>query len=105
MKKYIIGIILLCFALTACYDLNLSPLDASSDNNFWETESQLRGATYVCYSIMQKDMLNFGEGCGESAMWGDPKSHKQNIKRSVPLYHPVSRIKLVELFLSEYILL
>lgn len=86
MKKYIIGIILLCFALTACYDLNLSPLDASSDNNFWETESQLRGATYVCYSIMQKDMLNFGEGCGESAMWGDPKNALNKISSGVYPY-------------------
>lgn len=86
MKKYIIGIILLCFALTACYDLNLSPLDASSDNNFWETESQLRGAKYVCYSIMQKDMLNFGEGCGESAMWGDPKNALNKISSGVYPY-------------------
>jgi len=87
MKKYILYPFMFVFLLLqGCYELDLSPLDASSDINFWNTESQLMGASYVCYEIFQKDMLNFGEGCAESAMWGDPKNALNKVSSGVHPY-------------------
>lgn len=88
MKKIILYPFLFFVTLLmhGCFELDLSPLDASSETNFWNTESQLMGASYVCYEIFQKDMLNFGEGCAESAMWGDPKNALNKVSSGVYPY-------------------
>jgi hypothetical protein len=58
--------------LMGCNDdfLDIRPLDEVTNENFWANEAQLKAATYPCYDILQKDLLNLGEGTAESAIWG-----------------------------------
>ena len=67
----------LCLPLTAslvisCNDnfLDRHPLDAVTNEIFWENEEQLAAATLRCYDVLNKDLINLGEGVAESAYWG-----------------------------------
>lgn len=73
MKRIIKGtFILMAVLLWGCQKnfLDKYPLDEVTNETFWKTEAQLVAASYPCYDILQKDLLNLGEGCAETAYWG-----------------------------------
>ncbi|WP_080905643.1 RagB/SusD family nutrient uptake outer membrane protein [Parabacteroides sp. Marseille-P3160] len=67
----------LIFALSAflfsCNDsfLERAPLDELSDENFWETEQQIKNAANACYwALIGKDLpINISEGLSDNAPW------------------------------------
>ncbi|QEH42086.1 RagB/SusD family nutrient uptake outer membrane protein [Chitinophaga sp. XS-30] len=68
--KLFTGILLLIAAGCKKDFLDKFPLDSVTNETFWQTEAQLSAATLVCYSSFSKDLINLGEGCAESAYWG-----------------------------------
>lgn len=69
--KYIIGVLSLFSVLGCSRDvLDQYPLDSVTNGTYWKTEAQLQAAASPCYNVLQKDNINLGEGCAETAYWG-----------------------------------
>lgn len=73
MKKNILFILALFPILLSCNDsfLEKAPLDELSDENFWESELQVKNAANACYwALIGKDLpLNISEGLSDNAPW------------------------------------
>lgn len=73
MKKNIFLILALFLILFSCNDsfLERAPLDELSDENFWESELQVKNAANACYwALIGKDLpLNMSEGLSDNAPW------------------------------------
>ncbi len=69
--KYLI-FILSIFLGAGCSQtfLDKYPLDSVTNGTYWKTEAQLKAAISPCYDVLQKDIINLGEGCAETAYWG-----------------------------------
>lgn len=61
------------FILSSCNDdfLEKAPLDELTDENFWESELQVKNAANACYwALIGKDLpLNMSEGLSDNALW------------------------------------
>jgi len=61
------------FIFTSCNDdfLEKAPLDELTDENFWESELQVKNAANACYwALIGKDLpLNMSEGLSDNALW------------------------------------
>lgn len=57
------------FLMTSCNDLDLQPLDAISEDAFYKTSSDFRGAILASYSSMQSFNGTSTENLGECAEW------------------------------------
>jgi len=72
-NKYIIlGIIACIFGLYSCNDsfLERPPVKDLTDENYWDTEQQVKSAINACYpSLIGKDFVNYGELLGDNTMW------------------------------------
>lgn len=72
MKKYLIIFLLACAGSTffvQCNDLDLQPLDAITEEAFYKTASDFRGAILASYSSMQSFNGTSTENLGECAEW------------------------------------
>lgn len=75
MKKNIIYSLILVLSsfLFSCNDsfLERAPLDELSDDNFWESELQIKNAANACYwALIGKDLpINISEGLSDNAPW------------------------------------
>lgn len=74
-------LILLLPILLSCNDsfLDRAPLDELSDENFWESELQVKNAANACYwALVGKDLpINMSEGLGDNAPWYTMTSWRQ----------------------------
>ncbi|RIH62780.1 RagB/SusD family nutrient uptake outer membrane protein [Mariniphaga sediminis] len=68
--KIILFSIILFLAFACDESLDMFPLDSVTNETYWETEDHLKAASFPCYDIFYKDLLNLGEGCAETAYWG-----------------------------------
>lgn len=69
--RYIIVILILFGAFSCDEDiLDKYPLDSTTNGTYWKTEAHLKAASAPCYEVFQKDIINLGEGCAETAYWG-----------------------------------
>ena len=61
------------FILSSCNDdfLEKAPLDELTDENFWESELQVKNAANACYwALIGKDLpINMSEGLSDNALW------------------------------------
>lgn len=61
------------FIFTSCNDdfLEKAPLDELTDENFWESELQVKNAANACYwALIGKDLpINMSEGLSDNALW------------------------------------
>jgi len=57
------------FMFTQCNDLDLQPLDAITEDAFYQTSSDFRGAILASYSSMQNFNGTSTENIGECAEW------------------------------------
>lgn len=72
MKKYFLILVLASsglFFFTQCNDLDLQPLDAITEEAFYQTASDFRGAVLASYSSMQSFNGTSTENLGECAEW------------------------------------
>ena len=70
MKKYFLIFLLAAsgtFFLSQCNDLDLQPLDAITEDAFYKTASDFRGAILASYSSMQSFNGTSTENLGERA--------------------------------------
>lgn len=82
MKKRYTYFVLLLFVVLAisCNDdfLERPPLSDLTDDNFWQTEQQMKGAANACYvALIGKDVVNYGELLGDNTMWYTLSSWRQ----------------------------
>lgn len=83
MKKNIIYSLLLVLSvfLFSCNDgfLERKPVDALTDENFWESELQIKTAANACYwALIGKDLpINISEGLSDNAPWYQQTSWRQ----------------------------
>ncbi len=57
------------FLFTQCNDLDLQPLDAISEDAFYKTANDFKGAILASYSSMQSLNGTSTENLGECAEW------------------------------------
>lgn len=73
MKKYNIYLLMFIMMLASCNDsfLEKAPLDELTDENFWESELQVKNAANACYwGLIGKDLpINMSEGLSDNAPW------------------------------------
>lgn len=71
--KNIINYLILGLFLASCNDafLEKAPLDELTDENFWQTELQVKNAANACYwGLIGKDLpINISEGLSDNAPW------------------------------------
>lgn len=83
MKQNIIYSLLLVLSgfLFSCNDsfLEKAPLDELTDENFWESELQVKNAANACYwALIGKDLpINISEGLGDNAPWYQQTAWRQ----------------------------
>lgn len=77
----IYGLFLALFLLWSCNDqfLEKAPLDELTDENFWQTELQVKNAANACYwALIGKDLpINISEGLSDNAPWYTMTSWRQ----------------------------
>ena len=72
-------LLVLLIVLTSCNDdfLDREPMDTLTNANFWKSEDHLISAANVLYAgLTGKDMLNYFEIMGESAIWAVPTAYR-----------------------------
>lgn len=73
--------ILSLFLFSSCNDqfLEKAPLDELTDENFWQTELQVKNAANACYwALIGKDLpINLSEGLSDNAPWYTLTSWRQ----------------------------
>lgn len=72
---------ILLFLSSSCNDqfLEKAPLDELTDENFWQTELQVKNAANACYwALIGKDLpINLSEGLSDNAPWYTMTSWRQ----------------------------